>query len=389
MVIVLLGAGVWAYFYFAASPKLAVTDTPSLPASGATLPGTAGGDANSEPAFTPSAARITTRLTRISTGPVVPGTVAIDRPAGTASSTADVEVRYIEQRSGNVYTYLVKAGQLTRISNRTLPGIADAKWLPTGETAFVRYLSGDTLSTVSTYGLAADGSGGFFLPQDLADLDVSATNVLALASGASGSIASRLATDGSGGGAVFSSPLSSLRAAFAGTAGYIAFTKPAASLAGYLFAVSAQGRFSRIAGPLHGLVALPDHAGRYALVSSVDNDVMRLTLTSLADGSEIPLPVGTIADKCAWTADDRAIYCAVPVSPSTDYSYPDDWYQGAAHFSDRIWKIDVAGRFAQLVLDLRTAVTDPVDASALALDPDATTLVFSNKNDGSLWSFQL
>ena len=129
--------------------------------------------------------------------------------------------------------------------------------------------------------------------------------------------------------------------------------------------------------------------------SYVLNGAMQLKLVNTATNEIVPLPVTTIADKCVWTTDDSAIYCGIPVSPPSDSLYPDDWYQGTVQFSDRIWKIDVAGRFAQLVLDFSketssaTQTINSFDATALAIDPLTTELVFINKNDGSLWSYQL
>lgn len=390
IVIVLLGAGGYVYWrYFSSGPGLVVTEPSTLPSAGTAqgTPGAGGADVSTSPTA-PGATKVTSRLTRVAAGPIVPGVAAVTAAAANASSTADVEVRFIERQSGNIYSYLVRRGELTRTSNKTLPGIEAASWLPSGQTAFVRYL-GDDLSTVNTYGLAPDGSGGFFLPQDLADLVVSSERVLALASGATGSVASLMRTDGAGSATVFTSPLSALRVGFAGPGGYVAFTKPSQSIGGYLFLVSSGGVFRRVAGPLPGLVALPNHAGTVTLVSSAAGGVMRMMLVDSATGRETPLPLSTIADKCAWSADDTAIYCGVPVSPSTEYSYPDDWYQGAVHFSDRLWKIDVKGRFAQFVLDPSTTSMGALDAHALALDPQATVLVFVNKNDGSLWSYQL
>src|SRR3989338_7081291 len=83
------------------------------------------------------------------------------------------------------------------------------------------------------------------------------------------------------------------------------------------------------------------------------------------------------------------LFRSVPVDPSLGATYPDDWYQGAVRFSDRLWKIQVIGRYAQLVLDFSQEAKSPLDAVALAIDPNTTTLVFVNKNDGSLWSYSL
>ncbi len=116
---------------------------------------------------------------------------------------------------------------------------------------------------------------------------------------------------------------------------------------------------------------------------------MQMELVGTATGETVPLPVATIADKCTWTTDDSTIYCGIPVDPPSASAYPDDWYQGVVPFSDRIWKIDVAGRYAQLVLDFPSETKDVLDAEALAVDPMNTELVFINKNDGSLWGYSL
>jgi hypothetical protein len=307
----------------------------------------------------------------------------------TASSSADVAVSYIDRESGNVYSYAVRAAVLTRTSNRTVPGIQFADWLPDASFAFVRYLSGADFSTVNSYALPANGSGGFFLPQNLSDLAVSSTSVLTLASGINGSAASLSHTDGTHASEVFTTPLSAIRVSFAGKNQYLAYTKPSSTLPGDAFIVDSKGNFSRIAGPLKGLVAKASPDGKWVLVSYSNSGVLEMNLVSVATGQVLPLPVATIADKCVWTADDSSIYCGIPVNPPSGFNYPDDWYQGAVSFSDQIWRIDVTGRYAQFVLDFAKENNSPLDAEALAIDPSATTLVFINKNDGSLWSYSL
>jgi hypothetical protein len=214
--------------------------------------------------------------------------------------------------------------------------------------------------------------------------------VLTTASGVNGSAVSLVRTDGTHPVALFTTPLASIRTSFAGKNQYLVFTKPSSTLSGYAFIVDAGGHFSRVSGPHDGLVALASPSGKMVLVSYVQNGgAMHTELVTVATGTTIPLPVATIADKCVWTADDASIYCGIPVNVDPTRSYPDDWYQGAAHFSDRIWKIQVAGRYAQLVLDFSEAGKGDLDAEALAVNPANTLLVFVNKNDGSLWSFSL
>lgn len=388
--VVALGLVVAGYFFLfsgGSSVSVAPAGSATLPAAGSTqgVGSSPSGAASGAPA---APTTVAARLVKIDAGPVAPGEATVDVGGG-ASSTPDVSVSYIERQSGNVFKYLARAGTLTRTSDRTLPGIESALWLPGAAIAFVRYLSGSDFSTVNTYALPADGSAGFFLPQDLADLAVASTSALELASGVNGSQASLAHTDGTHAASVFTTPLSSLRVSFAGKSQYLAFTKPAATLPGDAFLVGSTGHFSRIAGPLDGLVALASPSGKWVLVSYTLSGAMQMELVNAATGAAVPLPVATIADKCVWAADDSAIYCGIPVSPPSGYAYPDDWYQGTVQFSDRIWKIDVAGRYAQLVLDFSAATNASLDAEALSVDRAGTELVFVNKNDGSLWGYSL
>ncbi len=381
--------GMLAYFFFFAGGSAGVAVAPaggtSLPVAGQGTAGTNTG--GSVPATVSAPTPVSARLIKISAGPVVPGEAVVGG-AGSASSSPSTTISFIARESGNIFSYLTSTRTLTRTSNKTIPGIQSASWLPDGSVAFVRYLSGTNFSTINTYALPANGSGGFFLSQDLADVSVSATNVLTLASGVNGSTASLVHTDGTHAATVFSTPLSSLRVSFAGKQ-YLAFTKPTSTLPGNAFLTDGTGRLSRVAGPLPGLVALASPSGKWLLVSYTLGSALQLELVNTATGEAISLPIATIADKCTWAADDSVIYCGVPSSPPAGFSYPDDWYQGAVHFSDRIWKIQVAGRYAQLVLDFPTEAKDTLDAEALAVDRANTTLVFVNKNDGSLWAYSL
>ena len=213
--------------------------------------------------------------------------------------------------------------------------------------------------------------------------------MLTLASGVNGSVASLARIDGSRPATVFTTPLSSIRISFAGKGQYLAYTKPSGTLLGNAFLVDGTGRFSRLYGPAHGLVALASPLGKWVLVSYTRDTAMQMGLVNTATNETLLLPVATIADKCVWATDESALYCGIPVSPPTNGIYPDDWYQGAVSFSDRIWKIHVSGRYAQLILDFSKETDVPLDAEALAIDTAGTTLVFVNKNDGSLWSYQL
>ncbi len=385
----LILGGIIYFFLTKSGPAVSVAPSGSVNLPVAGQGGTGGFATTPDQGSLEAPVAVGTRLTKISAGPVVPGVIAVDTTSGGATSSPETSIEFIERASGNVFSYLFRGKTLTRVSSKTIPSIQNATWLPDGSVAFVRYLSGDDLSTVNTYALSATSSTGFFLPQNLTDIAVSTNEVLELSSGVNGSTVSRVRIDGSHSTSLFSTPLSSVRVSYAGRGKYLAFSRPSGSILGSAFIVDGQGVFSRVAGPHFGLVALASHSGKYVLVSYTQNNALQMELVDTSTNIALQLPIATIADKCVWTADDSSVYCGVPVNPSAAFQYPDDWYQGAAHFSDRIWRIETAGRYAQLVLDPSTETADSFDIESPAINPSRTVFVFTNKNDGSLWSYAL
>jgi len=407
VLIVIGGLGALVYFlYFNQGPSLVSTANPfgGTAAGSSGTSGTSGGATDAGVATVPNAVAVTTRLFEINPGPVVPGVIAFTSsstaPAAanaTTTSTStptvpDTEIRYVLRQSGNLFSYLFHAQKSTRIVNKTIPGVQEASWLPTGDLAYLRYLGeeGGT-EAIDTYALPADGSSGSFLARDIEQVfATSSSSIFTLASAGNGSIGTVSKTDGSAGKTVFSTPLSSLRAASAGKAGFVVYTKATALENGYAFLADNSGALTRLAGPFPGLVALPSPQGNWLLYSYTDGNNLKTALLDMKTREVLPLPVATIADKCAWTADESSVYCGVPVAGTLpDGTYPDDWYQGAASFTDKIWKINVSGRYAELVLDFTGATKVTLDATSLSVDPKEDVLVFINKRDGSLWAYDL
>ena len=344
------------------------------------------------------------RLLKISDRPVALGTVSLytpekttvvatssistSTPAQSVTTPEEVEVRYIDRQSGNVYAFKVHERVVTRLSNKTLPGITEAAWTRDGARAYVRFLEQDTSGSerVSTYILPASGEGGFFLEQGLAQVISASSSIITLLKSDSGSVASIRNADGTNLRTLFSSVLSSLQVAPLG-ASYLAQTKATAHLDGYAFQVDGRGTFSRLLGPLRGLTTLPSPQGTSILYSYVDRGRLYTQVFAVTGRTTVPLPLATLPEKCVWTVGGDAVYCAVPTALSG--LLPDEWYQGSRSFSDRIWRIDLASRVATLVFDPRQLADTAIDAQGLSLDTAEDVLVFMNRSDGSLWSYDL
>lgn len=426
-IIVILGIVAVIYFtYFAGSAHLTVGNT-----------GNAFGDATSGTSVPTTDTTSTTgtvvgpNLVKIASGPVSAGEVAFDLPptpvvtttslasstvtstTTTATSTkttkttaiipvttttytpGDVVIRYIDRQNGNVYEYRSVARTLTRVSNKTLPGIQEASWLPDGSMAFVRFLTSSGNSEhIATYALPYNGNGGYFLQQDLNQVTtVGSSTVFTLMNGSGGSVGSLAHADGSGISTLFTSTLTSLVAHAVNPSGgsgaaasVIASTRAASEIGGYAFTLTG-GKFIPLFGPLNGLTVLPSPSGKSLLYSYTDGTSFHMNIFDMTSGAVTALPLATLAEKCTWTMDGSSVYCAIPLSMTGNL--PDDWYQGTISFNDRIWRIDLSSRLATLILDPTDIAKTDIDAVNLTLDPNSRVLVFRNKKDGSLWSYTL
>jgi hypothetical protein len=396
-VIVLLGLAVGAYFLLADSAELVVSDNPfGDTESGLIGEGPEEAESGAGEVFAP-------RFIRVTDKPVAKGVVAINRisttttqienasgtPTVAETTVHDTEVRFIDRASGNIYRYMAQERSLTRISNKTLPGIQEASWLPSGSVAYVRFLQGqEGNEQVATYVLPETGEGGFFLEQGLAEAKaVGSTSLFTLLSGTTGSVGSIARSDGTNARTLFTSLLSSLVVHPTRT-NYFAHTKASAFLDGYAFQINGtSGAFTRILGPLRGLSVLPSPNGNFLLYSYVDRGTLRLAVLDVQSRNSTTLPVSTLTEKCFWSSDSQSAYCGVPTSLAQ--GLPDNWYQGAVTFSDRLWRIDMEQRLATLIVDPSAVAEVSIDAVALYTDPEEDVLVFTDKHSGSLWVYDL
>jgi hypothetical protein len=390
VIIVLLGIGVGLYLFLRPTAHLTVGSSGAFGDTGAgtaTTQGTTPVNTSAGSAGTV----VAPNLIKITAGPVSAGEVAFDIPPVSTSSTTftpgDVGVRYIDRESGNVYQYYALTRKLTRLSDKTLPGIQVASWLPDGSAAFVQFLAqASGVSHVDTYELPFDGNGGYFLQQDLAQATViGSSSVFTLTANANGSVGSSASADGSVVKTLFTSPLSSIVGRAAG-ASIVAVTKASSELDGYAFTLSG-GVFTPILGPLRGLTILPSPSGNIILYSYTDGSALHMAALDLVTGTVTNLPLATLAEKCVWTSNNSSLYCAIPTTVSGNL--PDDWYQGAVSFTDRVWRIDLTTRLATLVFDPSTSGNTGIDAVNLTIDPNSQVLIFRNKKDSSLWAYSL
>ena len=136
-----------------------------------------------------------------------------------------------------------------------------------------------------------------------------------------------------------------------------------------------------------GLTILPKESSSALLWGRSVAGALTLFARVSASATAIEIPLRTIADKCVWSPSATATaYCAVPQGVVSQ-NFLDEWYRGAAHSSDSIWRVDVGAGSAELVYTPDTGVV--IDVMSPVIDRGGNYISFINATDRSLWLLRL
>ena len=112
-------------------------------------------------------------------------------------------------------------------------------------------------------------------------------------------------------------------------------------------------------------------------------------ISSKKTGGLSTLPIKTLASKCVWM-DTLKVLCGVPSILTTgEEGLPDDWYQGSISFSDDLFLIDTKSGEASVLFSLTGELGNPFDIIHPQINKSSTSLLFTNKQNGSMWMVNL
>ena len=101
-----------------------------------------------------------------------------------------------------------------------------------------------------------------------------------------------------------------------------------------------------------------------------------------------PLGFPAFASKCAWSADSKILFCAMPGNIPESAVLPNDWQEGKLKTTDTFWKIEISNGKKQRLVDTEK-IPQSFDAINLFLSKDEKTLFFVNKADGKLYKLKM
>ncbi|MDO8483091.1 MAG: hypothetical protein Q7S86_04725 [bacterium] len=357
--------------------------------------------------------------------PVVPPEISPITPSGSGTETSRVDlkelskrpsagavalpdsggrgvlVRFVEKGTGNVYEVGPDSSEETRLSNTTIPKIAEVIWNKDGTRLVARYLKDGENETIQSYyaalvtsaeGQATGELSGSFLTENIKTLSTNPDRnklfyIVNHSEGASGVTAD---FDGGKKTQIFDSPLREWLVDWPSSETVVLTTKPSASIPGFMFLLNTKnGALTRTISGIRGLTTLVNPDASLVLYSENTTAGLSLKTYSFKKSVSEVMSVTTLPEKCVWSKiDSTNIYCSVPTYLG-EGTYPDGWYQGVTSFSDDIWKIDASSGVASIVAEPKKLSGRDIDGTNLLLSQKEDYLFFTNKFDSRIWSLRL
>ncbi|PJE64208.1 MAG: hypothetical protein COU90_03865 [Candidatus Ryanbacteria bacterium CG10_big_fil_rev_8_21_14_0_10_43_42] len=322
------------------------------------------------------------RLNRVSEEPVIGATFIPDTD----------KIKYFKKATGHLFENTYDGLNERRASNITIPAIQKALWSPSKEYAVLSYYTdGDIRHFYTKYSGTTTAESGF-LPPSLTSITMSAErDVMAYTLPVNGETAVITARpDNTAQSTILRTSIPDIILAFPGSQTLSIQTKGSAYAEGYLYTLTTpNGNLVNVLGEIYGLSSLwsPDINTVLYFSTNQNGNSPSLNLYSKNTGVVRTLSMTTLPEKCVWSSreEEHILYCGIPDKlPRT--TLPDAWWQGTVSFSDSIWRINLDTNEQIKLIDTSEL---NVDAVHLFTSGDASHLFFTNKKDGSLWSYRL
>jgi hypothetical protein len=302
------------------------------------------------------------------------------------NTDGDIKIRYVERSTGHIFETTSNSLNQVRISNTTIPRIQKSFWSPDGEMVILQYVDENEILK-SFYGEIIEESGvieGWFLSNNISDIDVHEDGdifyIQRIGDSSKGFISN---FDGTNSRSVLSSSIYDWNPQLTGSLASIT-TKPSNGIVGFLYLLRPYG-YEKIISD-EGLIASINPEGTKILFSISNTDETNLFVYDMDTKNVSTVPFRTLAEKCVWS-DNSSFLCASPYNVIQNV-VPDDWYKGLFSFSDDIWSYNIETETSHLVFDAEES-DNVFDAINLSIDTDGKILLFTNKNDLTLWSLSL
>jgi hypothetical protein len=312
-------------------------------------------------------------------------------PIGSGSDIVGESVRYVDRAKGYIFETNLATGKTERISSTLLPGAFDVQFV-SPDTAIVQTANEDGEIVAHSLQFTKGGTATDVpIPLSILSmvLDEKTSLVYALARSEEGGVAlvsfkapydtSKKPT------IVWQSSLTNWRLGL-GAPGTVTLQQKAANgIPGHSYILNTKTKeLVKMLGDTPGLSTRTSPSGAYTLVTTADGTTTETSLRTEKTGDVKKLARVTFPEKCVWVAAEsgEGLLCGFPKAiPLTDL--PDIWYRGEFTFDDVLARVDLA---TGALTEIDTKLDTSVDMIDLKLTTEGSTLVFTDKKSGALWT---
>ncbi len=308
-------------------------------------------------------------------------------------------IYFTERTTGHVFRISMNEKiNTTRILHTTIPNVQESIFTDSGRGVIRRYLDKEN-NIVSIYNpitpskdYAEENPTGIYLADNINYLSVNIDGdtifyIVSSANGAEGFLSSPRGEEPK---KIWSSWVRKWNAQWAGTNNLLLTQKPSSGLGGVAFLInSTKTHEELLLSYVPGLITNINPSMEYLLYSRANEDNISLFIRDTAKHTDMKIPLTTLADKCVWSnIRTEIVYCFVPKNIQNGI-YPDQWYQGLIHFSDKLWKINAITGESELLLSSEEEYNTVVDAENPQISESEKYIFFTNKKDQTLWSIKI
>lgn len=306
-----------------------------------------------------------------------------------ATSSEPKFIIYAEGGTGHIYSINLTTGEEVRISNTTIPNAEKAVFSSDKKFAAIRSGYGNNSKIIL---LTLNDSSGALTEQlatSMIDFDFSPENELLYYSYTNTGVSSyalnpstkisRNQFDVPFQGATVSWSKNSQ------TPSYV-YLQATSKLNGYLYQI-VSGKLSRLQIEGRGLTA--EGSGNYIFFTTLNGAENASVIYNKTADKFTSSPILMEPNKCAFSSKiSSVVYCGYQLT-SYGTDFPDEWYMGKRTFNDNIWSVNLDNGSASQLIIPETETGRQLDITSMTNSPDGKVLYFNNKNDNTLWMYEI
>jgi len=296
---------------------------------------------------------------------------------------------YIEMGTGHLYSIDLATGAESRLSGTTIAQANQAAFSNDGTYVAISAL-GPSKNKALFVGKLDAGAGSLIqeFTETVHDFSISDSDELLYSITDDQSLlayAYNLRTGGKKN--IFSVPFREATIVWGSTAtsSHFVYPKTTYALLGFLYEIK-NANLTRLPLGGFGFSALAN--SEVVLYTAHAGAVPKSYFYDLKTKTTSPLETILLPEKCYLANTGTTFFCGSESVP-VPYEFPDSWYMGAMGFKDILWAVSASRLTSELLLDTYASTNREVDVINLELNPTSDFLYFTNKNDNTLWLYEI